>query len=175
MKKTVISLLILLLIFNAGGYLFIYWQMQQAFKKAGLRKIAAQWDDSQLVKITMRGDYTSEGEYITWVKPHEIRVNGSLFDIVRKKAQGSDTVLYCISDKDEDALEAAFISGIEKNKDNGKGNALKNLLSILNLTGVVEGNFILKDYRKPDNIFTLYTEVETYPIKEITSPPPDLI
>ena len=54
-------------------------------------------------------------ENATWVKPEkEFRLNGNMYDIVRCENNDGRTVLYCINDKQEQALFANLDEHIEK-------------------------------------------------------------
>ncbi len=158
--------------FNAGGYLFIYWQMHSAFKAQGLRKIAMEWSDSELTEIRIRGNYTNHGEYLRFIKPHEISINGHLFDIVRRKSEDQYTVLYCISDDEENALEAAFVKNIESSSNDVKGNPLSNLLSQLISFGFITENFSLIVFFSPGQYENAPPLYHVQPLKDVANPPP---
>jgi len=146
--------------------------MHSAFKAQGLRKIALEWDDSELTEIRIKGSHTIHGEFVKFVKPHEIKISGHLYDIVRRKQEDQYIILYCISDDEENALEAAFVSQLEGNSVEGKGNPLKNLLSQLISFGFIEKGFDLVIYNIPGQYVNAPGEDHTSPLLDVVNPPP---
>lgn len=108
-KRFLASLLILLLVFNSAGYIVVYRQLHKYFKQVGFKETKKHFSKEELTPIVLE----EASSHFVWVKPHEIRYHGSMFDIVFRENQGDSVILYCISDERENILEQAFFTLLE--------------------------------------------------------------
>jgi len=108
-KRLFASLLILLLVFNTAGYIVVYRQLHKYFKQVGFKETKKHFTKEELTPILLE----EASAHFEWVKPHEIRYHGSMYDIVFREKQGDSVILYCISDERENLLEQAFFTFLE--------------------------------------------------------------
>jgi hypothetical protein len=82
-----------------GYFEFSHHRIKKEIKKQIKEGVPAQ----QLVHFSFT---EKELNQLTWIKSHEFKLNGSLFDVVRKKKTTDGYHLECISDKQETVLFA---------------------------------------------------------------------
>jgi len=105
-KKTASILIILMLIFNSFGYVLLYIQLKSVFKKQGFEKISNYLQDEELIFIT--DSKSNPNPDIIWIKGHEFKLHGKMYDVFSKVEKG-DTIIYkVICDDNENALEHAY-------------------------------------------------------------------
>ena len=123
-KRFIATLLILLLGFNSAGYIVVYRQLHKYFKQVGFKETKKNFTKEELTPIVLE----EESAHFEWVKPHEIRYHGSMFDIVFREKQGDSVILYCISDERENLLEQAFFTFLENDLPSAPMHPLSKLL-----------------------------------------------
>ena len=118
LKKSLVIFLLLIFLFNAFGFWIafkieqnqIYAQVKKEIKKALKNTVPS--DELYGFNVLNGKDLP---ENATWVKPEkEFRLNGNMYDIVRRENNNGRSVLYCINDKQEKALFANLDEHIEK-------------------------------------------------------------
>jgi len=105
-KKTASILVILMLIFNSFGYVLLYFQLKSVFKKQGFEKISNYLHDDELIFIS--DSKSSPNPDIIWIKGHEFKLHGKMYDVFSRIEKG-DTIIYkVICDDNENALQNAY-------------------------------------------------------------------
>jgi hypothetical protein len=90
-----------LLIYNSLGYFMVLSVMRVALRHQKWTQLSL-LPNEVLTSFTI--DKNSSGKRIKMVNNREILINGKLYDIVRKKVNGSATTYYCKQDKEEESL-----------------------------------------------------------------------
>ena len=107
-----------MLIFNSFGYVLLYFQLKSIFKKQGFEKISTYLNDEELIFIT--DSKSSPNPDIIWVKGHEFKLYGKMYDVFSRIEKG-DTVIYkVICDDNENALEHAYNIFFKTNTDTSR-------------------------------------------------------
>lgn len=101
MKRTIAIVFLVLYAYNIAGYLAVFKAMQYHVRKEIKRQIKEAVPQKDLVLITI-----AEGEEsaLHWIKDHEFRYLGNLFDVVRHRTQNDTTYYYCVNDTHEELL-----------------------------------------------------------------------
>jgi hypothetical protein len=131
MKKLISIILSSLIILNTFGFNIIIFFLIQESRTENLEIIEEHPETiagKNIIIFSLRDDRP------VFINPKEIRYGNELYDIVYKKDNGSDTILYCINDRKENELHTAFRSLNDMNDspasvpDHLTVNILKNLL-----------------------------------------------
>jgi len=118
LKKSASILLIIMLIFNSFGYVLLYFQLKSVFKKQGFEKISTYLHDEELIFIP--DSKSSPNPDIIWIKGHEFKLHGKMYDVFSRIEKG-DTIIYkVICDDNENALEYAYNIFFTANTDTSK-------------------------------------------------------
>ena len=175
-NKVIVSLLILLLLFNSGGYVFVYFQLTVYFKSLASEKISQYISPENLVLFkTVKGENYKFEEFKI-LDDNEISYYGNLYDIYKKTQSGDTTHYYCINDDNENILGIIFSDYIRNNISSSSiFNALKNIAKNLITQALVEDiNTSNITYIKEYPFSNLQLQYES-PNLEKTSPPPRVI
>ncbi|HPN38159.1 MAG TPA: hypothetical protein PL041_07120 [Melioribacteraceae bacterium] len=116
--------------------------------------------------------YYSKNKNFIFVKKHEVKYHGNLYDIIKTKQIGDTVFILCISDKNEDVLEKSFLEHFFADKRNNKNMPLKNIVDKLHIDGYTEKNIDLPTIQ---NGSKKYPHVFASPLKtvlDIPVPPP---
>ncbi len=165
-KNIALSLIIgSCILFYSFGYIIVYSGLHVQFKEEGIRKIRRYSAEKTIKGFNFvksidslplpnknylsvlkihKSLYYGKSEKFMYVKKHEIKYLGNLYDIIKKKQIGDTIYILCISDKNEDILEKAFLEHFFADKANSsKNQPLKILLSKLQFDGLIENGIIL--------------------------------
>jgi len=165
MKKIFSSILIIVILFNTGGYFLFYTVMQGIAKEEMEKEIKKGLDDKYLTLIIVSPDKMGD---IHWTKSgKEFRYQGLMYDVVRTETKGMNKHYYCINDAKEKRLFDHLCKSQSKTKE-----AEKKLKSI-------PYNLYCQHYYSLITTF-LSGSHEFYPLNffyksnilEISSPPP---
>jgi len=151
MKRIVSILLILLLLYNAFGFLFSYFHLKKTFKKEALEKIDNFLSEEEL--ITLGFSNMELNDKVFFVHSREFIFNNEMYDIFETEERNDSIFYRCICDKNETFLEKSFsIYFNSESKPNAKHPYIFNILRNIILTGLIP-NFDCKFY----NIVTKYS------------------
>lgn len=153
MKRIVSILLILLLLYNAFGYLFTYLHLKKIFKKEAFEKIDNFLNHDELVTL---GFSNSElDEKVSFIHSREFVFNGEMYDIFSREERNDSIFFECVCDKNENLLEKSFsIYFDNESKQNAKHPYIFNILRNIILTGLL-----------PNTDFQLYNLISEYKYK----------
>jgi hypothetical protein len=130
-RKNISVLLILLIVFNSFGYVFVYFQMQFIFKNLAYEKTYSVLNEDQLTQIRIPlGEINNNPEF-SQLDESEISYNGRMYDVYKTETSGTDIVFYCCSDENEDALNNAFASFSRQNTDRTSNNPITNFIKLI--------------------------------------------
>ncbi len=191
--QVLVSVLSLLLIFYSFGYVFIYWKLNKTFKQTGIgkvRELAAIKsvknfnffnpvnnnlpNKEMLNVIKIHYSLTKQNsKNIQFIENKEIRYFGEMFDIIKKR-KINDTVYYlCISDKNEDILEKAFLEQFNNdNSTNSKNTPIKSLLKDFEFDWMLPNSNLTSINIQRTNLFIIYQIVSIQNDFEVLTPPP---
>ncbi len=114
-KKSFSFILILAILFNSGGYYFLFCIMQNNIQREIKHKIRNSLNDEELTLIVSSKENEKK---IQWIKPNkEFRFKGEMYDVVRATMVKGIKYLYCINDSKEKTLLANY----NKNHNNRNG------------------------------------------------------
>ncbi len=131
MRKVISSLLSILIILNTFGFNLVVIFLIQESSGENLEILEEHPEtitSDKLVAFSLKTDR------IRMVNEREISFNKEMYDIVFKKDVGGDTILYCVSDKEDTRLHTVFrsLNDLSENPlsvpDNFVSTILKNLL-----------------------------------------------
>jgi hypothetical protein len=171
LKRTLSILLILLLVFNSAGFVLVYYELLYIFQLDAKTSLSSYVPDELLTEIIIHKDGLNRE--IEWIDDGEIKVNGKMFDILRRENQGDDTVLVCVSDDKENKLQEIFEESFNKsfNPSASKTPAV-NILKILiknALAPETKNYFYISGKQRP---LTFVLEEILDPFLDVLTPPP---
>jgi len=107
MRKTSVKILSVflcgLLIYNSLGYLVVFSVMRMAIRHQMWSQLSTLSDDKM---TTFSFNKNNPESRLKIINRHEIRVDGKLYDIVRKSENGNHIKFVCINDEKEEQLIA---------------------------------------------------------------------
>ncbi|MCB0288191.1 MAG: hypothetical protein KDE57_16140 [Calditrichaeota bacterium] len=116
--RTVISLLLLFLLFQPSAYVAFFKLQQHHIRKEIKQKIKRGVPDDELVllKIAKNSDIASDN-FFRLMFENEIRLDGNMYDIVRQEDRGDTTWYFCIHDDKETGLFANLDDWVKREFD----------------------------------------------------------
>ncbi len=124
MKKFLPLVLITAILFNSGGYFYIFRVLQKCAKEEIEKQLLNGLDENDLTVIIIP---LGRENQIHWTKTgKEFIYKGSMFDIVKTKVHDNHKYYYCINDIKEKKLVDQLTKSHSKTKDLVK--KLKNVL-----------------------------------------------
>ena len=141
MKKLTAIFLIIIFLFNIGGYrLWFYFEQQRSDKNVEVLLDKEQYNEAELltIKMPLSLPYQSDTREFERVSG-EINFNGKIYKYVKRKIEKGELVLLCLPDKDKMQLEKAqedffkntndLAQNDNSKKPDSKTISLKNILS----------------------------------------------
>lgn len=114
MRKLISILILIILIFNIGGYYFCFKILQYKIRCEIKNKILKNVKDQELCLIIINKDNKSD---ITWYENNkEFKYQGQMYDVVRIKNYNNEKCYYCINDKKEKQLLTNYYKNINLKK-----------------------------------------------------------
>lgn len=172
MKKLLSILLVLILLFNIGGFYVVIKSRQYAIRKEVKRQIKHGVDEKDLVPILVNDDNQDQ---LDWKHSKEFRYKGSMYDIVRTEFNENGTITYhCIIDDNESAL----FNDLDRLVQVKQKHTHKNIFQIQKSLTLFAYNIkLLEDvFATPENAQINIAYVEPYVSKvylDIPCPPPN--
>lgn len=171
--------------------------MHIVFKEEGIRKIRKYANNDFIKNINLQTSLNllplENKEYLTilkipksiyygktndfmFVKKHEIKYYGELFDIIKQEEKEDTIYILCISDINENILEKAFVAHFFLGKQTGsKTIPIKNILDKLTLENyIIEEIRKIPEFQEESKIYPHYFAFLIENILDIPSPPPKL-
>ena len=106
MRKVLSGILILVFLFNIGGYYLWFSVLQLRIQEEVIKEMKKGLKEEDLCLVI--ADLNSEQE-IKWIKPgREFRYHGEMYDVVKIKIRNQKKYLYCINDVKEKLLINRF-------------------------------------------------------------------
>jgi len=162
-KKYFSTILLLIFLFNVGGYYLCFKLVQYNIQKELKKEIRRGLKDEELSLIVISADMKNE---IVWIKQHkEFLYHGEMYDLVKTEIQDQKIYYYCINDIKEKQLIANF----NKNH-NSKKELEKKLKQPLN-TKYFPQQFSLTNNSKTHN-YTYGTISIQYKLNTLPPPSP---
>jgi hypothetical protein len=116
MKKLLSILFLFIFLFNLAGYYIVFTIMQQTARKEMKAFIKKNPPLDKLERLVISDEKMNSPEIFKYKDDNkEIIYNGKLYDIVCATKDGSNTIFYCINDKNEEQLFAGLNDHIKQN------------------------------------------------------------
>lgn len=162
------------MIFNAGGYFFIYCQLENHFKMYAADEIKnyIPVESIEQIKIINNACFDVYGRDVEWLNESELTYSGKMYDIIKQETRNDTTILYCLNDEKEDILNKVFAEIINNKKDINSFSSIANIIKIL-ITIAVQPEISEFNYFQSYNDFlNLYISNLRNIWLKIPSPPP---
>lgn len=101
MKKAIAISLLGVMLYNIAGYYAVFNVLHVQVKKQVWKLQKTSVPDSELISFSASVSNSAEFE---WVKEHEFRYNGSLYDIIRTSSGTEGDIWHCINDTQEERI-----------------------------------------------------------------------
>jgi len=138
-------------------------------------------DEEMEIVVVPNNKIGTKGSEFKYVKKNEFIYKGNLYDIVRKKTDGNNTIFYCINDKQEEKLFAGLNDHINRNTDQNlpaceQGTPTKNKSTLLSKNIIKEAlpekpEFLCCDITQAITYFKYASLIQEQFIT-VPSPPP---
>jgi hypothetical protein len=173
-KKLLSISLIFLIAFNAGGYFFIYFQIENNFKESAHNKISEfiPLENLELIKISRQDETNTKIHEYQRLDEKEIYYHGKMYDIYKEEIQNDTVFLYCLNDEKEDILENAFAEYINKKNDDNSLSSVSNIIKILILSALQPNSTEFKNIQTHNHLSYIFTSKTQNIFIDIPSPPP---
>jgi hypothetical protein len=118
MRKATAILLLMVFLFEAGGY-FVYFTLERAAAQCEMAAFMARLkSEENLIWIEWNTDNAADFE---WKHDREFRLHGVMYDVMRREqSDDGNTLLICHPDKRESALYRALEGKSKKSHPDGK-------------------------------------------------------
>ena len=177
MKKCISLFVAILLFINSGGFIILFYQLQQHVKKEILSSIReGEYNVNEVARFVLsKKDLNKNVNGYVWENAHEFKYRGRLYDIINISYKNDTAYLNCVNDITEEKLVKSFNDEVNQLA-SGKLNSSKIKTSLINLISQAllknsSGLSLWQDNRRfPDNF------VENILLSEskIPTPPPRL-
>jgi hypothetical protein len=170
-RKIIVSVLILIFCYNVFGYYVVYRVHSFRIKKEIKRKIKRSVPQSELTVFTFS---KGESEDLIWIENHEFRLDGKMYDVVRKETKNNSITYHCINDTQEEVLFTNLDRHTKQFTDiqNSGDQHSKELITIMSKDYFQSHEeYKFPDY-SPDKFYTHHSEKEKYDIYIDTDFPP---
>jgi len=176
LKKIISIFLTLLIVFNTGGYFFVYFQLSNCFKQIAFNKINdfIPLENLELIKLDLNAISSYDEDFYERVNDREISYCGKMYDIYKEEVSNDTLLIYCVSDENEDIINNAFDIYINDKKNDKPNSAIVNIIKIFITIALVQTekeNFNLKSNQIITNTYLI--SFQTIFI-DVPSPPPRL-
>jgi hypothetical protein len=173
-KKLLSISLILLIMFNAGGYFFIYFQIENHFKESAFNQINEfiPLENLELIKLLRHDETGKKIHEYQRLDEKEIYYHGKMYDIYKEEIQNDTVFLYCLNDEKEDILENAFAEYINKKNDDNSLSSVSNIIKILILSALQPNSTEFKNIQTHNHLSYIFTSKTQNIFIDIPSPPP---
>jgi hypothetical protein len=117
MRKATAILLLLVFLFEGGGY-FVYFTIERAAAQRDMAAFMARLrSEENLIRIEWNAGNAADFE---WKHDREFRLHGVMYDVMRKEqSHDGNTILFCHPDKRESALYLALEGKSKKSHPGG--------------------------------------------------------
>ncbi len=175
MRKFLSLVLCAFFLFNVSGYYVIFRLMQYHARKEMKAYIKNNLSDDEMeMVIVSDSEISSPLSSFKFVKKNEFTYKGKLYDIVRRKKDGDNTIFYCINDKQEEKLFAGLNEHIKWNTDNNAPSKSRSVQLLKNIVkeALPENALLLCSNQQNFNIHFNYDSFLKTQFIPILFPPP---
>jgi len=136
MKKALSILFLFIFLYNIAGYFIVFTLQQFSVREEMELYIKKNMADKELERVVVSNTDIAGGSSDFRFKDdnNEFVYKGKLYDIVRQKTDGVNTIFYCINDNNEERLIEGLSQHIQRNTDQNlpaKNNALNLVNNII--------------------------------------------
>jgi len=172
-KKYISLLLVLFLILNAGGYVFIYIEMSYYFKKIAFEKINNFIQEDELSILKFKKNELNNNSSFRWIDEKEFLFEDSYYDIYKIIEEDEYVYFYCLCDENENILGKAFVKFINNISSSDVfysclKNFIKNIITVAQAPVYETNNFYFKTIIYNILLVTNYNSIGL----EVPTPPP---
>lgn len=174
MKRFLSIFLVLLIVFNTGGFLFVYFQIGNCFKQIAFNKIDnyIPLDNLELIRINVKSPEYSNKDIFERINEREFSYFGKMYDIYKEEISGDTLSLYCVSDEKEDVINYAIYTYINDKKNDNSNSALENIIKIFITIALAPAETNYNSINIFNNISFLYQISYQNILLDVPSPPP---
>ena len=174
MKRILSIFLVLLIVFNTGGYFFVYFQLGNYFKQIAFNKINdyIPLEKLELIKININSATYNDNDIYDRVNDKEFSYYGNMYDIYKEDIFNDTLFLYCVNDENEDIINNAIDIYINEKKNDNSNSAITNIIKTFITIALApnETNYYsINTYKNNSYLFQI--SYQNF-IEDVPSPPP---
>lgn len=133
MNRIVSILLVFIVLLNSVLFGVFYFLAKSELKKEFLAQF--NMNESNLPVTIVTSDDINQNNKITALENDELIIDGQYYDVFKTDVEGGKKIYYCISDKNEEQLEKAFIGFLNSSAKNSSSKTNSNLLKLISMSG----------------------------------------
>lgn len=175
MRSAISILLLLLMLFQTAGHLFIFKIQQYEIRREIKQRLKAGVPETELVllKILKTLEKKSNPAFQR-IHEREFRYDGNMYDIIRQETHGDTTWYYCLSDEKETQLFANLDELVKQDmagnpQHRRQADELLRILSVLYYGQKIESFSIFSHEQKTATFF--FFSLKTWDFTPSTPPP----
>lgn len=177
MKRLFSVLFLIVFIWQLAGF-FIYFEIERYYVRKDIKRaIKHSLPQNQYKQFNFTN---KEFKDLTWINDHEFKMNGRLYDVVKKNKSNVGFSVYCIDDMQETVLFAQLDEATASNLNNQPEKApLKSFVKLLKLAyvephGALTGKVYIEIAEQTNHFFyqSLFSEFKK---QKLLQPPQDLV
>lgn len=166
------------MLLNAGGLLIAFQVYKLHHYHQTIQRLQNQEDLENLDRMAFANDYLENpDDRFEWVKAHEFRFQGEMYDIAERQEQGDSTIFFVERDHKEEKAEQVMKAQLNKSRQSAQfplstsspyKQVVKNILTQL----FIEGQLQLPSPQfSPKTYFTILSDHENREEQPPTPPP----
>ena len=174
MKRLAAIIAIIALLFNSMGYFVVFKAVQYSVKNEIRSLIKNRIPEKELDLIMVVGNDAAKQLRMEWLDDNEFRLDGKLYDVVRRYVQNDTTFYYCINDRNEEQLFAHLDEMVKHQSENSPvpGQKSEKLVKNIIREAIPEIAGITRPFCCEANLISATLFLLVTNIQEVPSPPP---
>ncbi len=177
MKRLFSVLFLIVFIWQLAGF-FIYFELERYHVRKDIKRaIKHSLPQNQYKQFNFTNE---EFKDLTWINEHEFKMNGHLYDVVKKNKSNVGFSVYCIDDIQETVLFAQLDEATASNLNNQPEKApLKSFLKVFKLAFIEPDNRFIGvlnfETTDTDNQFFYQSLFSEFKKQKLLQPPQELV
>lgn len=177
MKRLISFLFLIIFIWQLAGF-FIYFEIARFHVRKDIKRaIKHSLPQNKFKQFNFTNE---EFKYLTWINEHEFKMNGRLYDVVKKNKSNVGFSVYCIDDIQETVLFAQLDEATVSNLNNQPEKApLKSFVKLFKLAYIepddTHTGHAKTKITEQNNYFFYQSLYSEFKKQKLLQPPQDLV
>lgn len=166
-------MLLLLLLYNSGGYTLVYFNLKEIVKEYSMYVISKAGDYNSLSLLKIPKNKMRDDNVFRRMDRKEFRYNNKMYDFAKEIDNGDTVYFYCMEDKNEVILDELFAGCFTKEEDNKNNRTeTKIILRFLMTEAVAAVGLLMPRVPEKEIDYTALDKKHLSFIPPVVTPPP---